>query len=328
MSHFRSASRLIYQAELDHIAREILMSFGLITRFRVFSFALALGGLSGCAGRIEGPKPPAVIAPQPASYSPGAYVKDLQAYATATGADQITLRNKMIYSIIAEIDYAFYNYETELFLKEGNFRVGADFVQLGLAAASTVSPAARTKTVLSALLSGVTGVNLSIDKNYFKQQTVQAITSSMEANRDRVKTGILQQLKLDNTAYPFPAARADLIHYFFAGTLNAGLQQLTQTAAANAQDQKTALDSAKAANFSAGDLNCVNNVNQAVAKAFAANDLGALTNFLQAMGSTIKANPSQAEVLTEFRALGSKVSTDTGFRAKYCAEAQKEKLIQ
>ena len=305
------------------------MSFGLITRFRVLSLALALGGLGGCAGRIEGPKPPAVIAPQPPGYSAADYANDLQAYAKATvAADQISLRNKMIYNIIAEIDYAFYNYETELFLKEGNFHVGADFVQLGLAAASTVSPAARTKTILSALLTGVTGVNLSIDKNYFKQQTVQAITSSMEANRDRVKTGILQQLKLDNTAYPFPAARADLIHYFFAGTLNAGLQQLTQTAAANAQDQKAALNSVKAANFSTTDLNCVTNVNQAVAKAFAANDLGALTTFLQAMGSTIKENPTQADVLTEFRTLGSKVSTDTDFRAKYCAEAQKEKLIQ
>jgi hypothetical protein len=139
----------------------------------------------------------------------------------------------------------------------------------------------------------------------------------MEANRDRVKTGILQQLKLDITAYPFPAARADLIHYFFAGTLNAGLQQLTQTSAANAQDQKATLNSVKAANFSAADVNCVTGVNQAVAKALAANDLGTLTNFLQALGSTIKANPTQADVLTEFRALGSRVSTDTDLRAKY-----------
>jgi hypothetical protein len=304
------------------------MRIGLSTRCAVLSFALALAGLSGCAGRIEGPKPPPEIAPQTASYTADDYAKDLKAYAAATGADQVSLRNKMVYSIAAEIDYAFYNYETQLFLEEGNFHVGADFIQLGLAAASTVSPAARTKTILSALLSGVTGVNLSVDKNYFKQQTVQAITSSMEANRDRVKTGILQQLKLDITAYPFSAARADLIHYFFAGTLNAGLQQLTQTAAASAQDQKATLNSVKAANFSAADVNCVTGVNQAVKKAFAANDLGTLTNFLQALGSTIKANPTQADVLTELRALGSKVSTDADFRVKYCAEAQKERLIQ
>ncbi|HEX3822669.1 MAG TPA: hypothetical protein VHW45_20225 [Candidatus Sulfotelmatobacter sp.] len=116
-----------------------------------------------------------------------------------------------------------------------------------------------------------------------------------------MKTNILQQLKLDITAYPFSAARADLIHYFFAGTLNAGLQQLTQTAAANAQDQKTTLDSAKAANFSATDVSCLTGVNQAVTKAFAADDLGALTTFLQAMGSTIKASATQADILAEFR---------------------------
>jgi hypothetical protein len=294
----------------------------------VLLFVFVLGSLSGCAGRLAGPKPPLVISPPQGSYSASTYAADLAAYTAATGVDQFTIRNKMVYSIAAEIDYAFYDYETQLFLKEGNFHVGADFVQLGLAAASTVSPAARTKTILSALLSGITGVDLSIDKNYFKQQTVQAITSSMEANRDKVKTTILQQMKLDITAYPFSAARADLIHYFFAGTLNAGLQQLTQTAAANAQDQKTTLDSVKAANFSATDVSCVTGVNQAVTKAFAANDLGSLTTFLQAMGSTIKANATQADVLTEFRAFGPKVSTDTDFRAKYCAEAKKEKLIQ
>jgi hypothetical protein len=84
----------------------------------------------------------------------------------------------------------------------------------------------------------MTGLDLSIDKNFFRQQTVQAIASSMEANRDRIKTAILLQLKQDTTVYPFAAAQADLIHYFFAGTLSAGLQQMGQDAAANAQTQK------------------------------------------------------------------------------------------
>jgi hypothetical protein len=98
--------------------------------------------VSGCGGRIAGPKPPLVIAPPQGTYSASSYAADLAAYNTATAVDQVARRNRMVYSIIAEIDYAFYDYETQLFLKEGNFHVGADFVQLGLAAASTLSPAA------------------------------------------------------------------------------------------------------------------------------------------------------------------------------------------
>jgi hypothetical protein len=57
------------------------------------------------------------------------------------GPAQVASRNKMVYNIVAVIDFAFYNYETKLFLNEGNFHVAADFVQLGLAAGSTVAAA-------------------------------------------------------------------------------------------------------------------------------------------------------------------------------------------
>ncbi len=197
---------------------------------------IALGGLlllGGCAGRLERPNIPKVISESPRNGKVGAY--DLEAYKLdmlnydkATGSDAIRLRNKMIYGVMAEIDYLFYDYETKLFLNEGSFKVGSDFLQLGLSAGSTISNGARGKTVLSALLTGVTGSSLSVDKNFFRQQTVQAISSAMEANRDRIKTIILQQLKQDSINYPFEAAQSDLIKYFFAGTLSAGLQQINQ----------------------------------------------------------------------------------------------------
>ena len=284
--------------------------------------------LTGCAA-LNRPKIPAVIAPDPkASYTVDKFTADLGNYDKAAGTAQMTVRNKMVYSIAAEIDFAFYNYETELFLNEGKFHVGADFVQLGLAAGSTISPAVRTKTILSALLSGVTGVNLSIDKNFFRQQTVQAIASSMEANRDRIKTAILTQLKLDTTAYPFSAARADLIHYFFAGTLSGGLQQLNQDAATNAQTQKATLNSVQVASFSATDVDCLSSIDQAVKKAFDTNNLGPLIALLQKMGVAISTSANQTEVLTALRQLGGKITADTDLRAKYCAEAKSEHFIQ
>ena len=286
--------------------------------------------LAGCAGTLERPKIPAVIAPEAkvGNYTVNNFKDDLTAYDKAAGAVQMALRNKMVYSIAAEIDYAFYNYETKLFLNEGNFHVATDFLQLGLAAGSTVAGGARTKTILSALLTGVTGLDLSIDKNFFRQQTVQAISSSMESNRDRIKTSILLQLKLDTTAYPFAAARADLIHYFFAGTLNAGLQQMGQDAATNAQTQKATLNSVQTASFSAVDVLCLDKINQAVAKAFAANASGPVISLLQTMGTTIAANASQDDVLSALRTLGAKITADPDLRAKYCSAAKQANFIQ
>lgn len=289
---------------------------------------------SGCAGTLEKPKVPDLItvpAPhgEPGSYTLGNYRDDLKAYDNAaTPAEALRLRNKMTYGITAEIDYAFYTYETDLFLNEGNFHIGADFLQLGLAGASTVSNGARGKTILGALLSGVTGMNLSIDKNFFRQQTVQAITSSMESNRDRIKAVILQQLKQDTATYPFAAARADLIHYFFAGTLSAGLQQLGQDAATNAQTQKTNLNQVQLTNVSTAEVKSATDVNQAVAKAFAANDLSKVIVFLKAMGATIADNAGKDQVDAAYRDLGSKIITDPTLRQKYFTEAQKAGLIQ
>ena len=277
--------------------------------------------------------PGAIAVPSPdgktGNYTLDNYRDDLNAYEHASApAEAVRLRNKMVYSITAEIDYAFYTYETKLFLNEGNFHVGADFLELGLAGASTVSNGARGKTILSALLSGVTGMNLSIDKNFFRQQTVQAIASSMESNRDRIKAVILQQLKQDATTYPFVAARADLIHYFFAGTLSAGLQQLGQDAATTAETQKTNLNQVQLTNVSTEEVKSATDVNQAVARAFAANDLSKVIAFLKAMGVTVADNPGKDQVEVAFRALGAKAITDPALRQKYFMEAQKAGLIQ
>lgn len=207
--------------------------------------------LTGCVGRFERPNiPPVIVIPARrgiGNYALADYAKDLAAYNAARGADALALRNKMVFSLIAEIDYVFYDYETKLFLNEGRLNVGADFLEIGMAAAGTVTNGARGKAILSALLAGVAGVNLSVDKNFFRQQTVQAITSSMEANRDRIKTLILRQLAKDATTYPFQAARADLIHYFFAGTLPAGLQQLSQDAGSIAKTEKSTLNQVQVA---------------------------------------------------------------------------------
>jgi hypothetical protein len=263
------------------------------------------------------------------TYSLSAFNTDFAAYtaatlnATPTEPAATTARNKMVYGVMAEIDYVYGNYEIALFMNEGSFRVATDVLQLGLGMASTITNGARSKTVLSAVLTGVTGTSLSIDKNFFRQQTVQALISSMQAGRDRVKAIIIQRLNDPVTSYPFQAARSDLAAYFFAGTLPGALQQLNQTAAAKADDQRIALN-----NIQLTDVRTATNFNKAVASAFKTTDLSKVIVFLQAMGVSVDENSSSETVEKALRDLSNKVIDDPSLRQKYFVEARKAGLIQ
>src|SRR5438270_53789 len=103
--------------------------------------------LSGCGGRLSRPSTPPVMTPSAAGeYTLITYKTDHTAYAAATGDEALRLRNKMVYGLLAEIDYVYYEYETRLFLDHGSLNIASDVVQLGLAAGSTVSNGARGKT--------------------------------------------------------------------------------------------------------------------------------------------------------------------------------------
>jgi hypothetical protein len=125
-----------------------------------------------------------------------------------------------------------------LFSGKANVGVTGDTLVLGLTAASTIATHTPTKTLLSALGTAITGVNLSVDKNYFAQQTFQSIAVAMTTRRDKARTAIVQNMSAkDAEDYPLEAAKRDLTAYFYAGTLPGGLQELQEEAASAAKQQ-------------------------------------------------------------------------------------------
>jgi hypothetical protein len=150
----------------------------------------------------------------------------------------------------------------------------------------------------------------------------------MEANRDRIKTVILQQLVKDTTAYPYQAARADLIRYFFAGTLPAGLQQLSQDAGSNAKTQKDALNKQQVKNITAADVVSISAINSAISKAFGDNNLGPVEDYLKAMNIAVPDSPTKETLDQEVRQLGVQLPEDPELRQKAYAAAKSAKLIQ
>lgn len=297
-------------------------------RIQSCGLLLLLLGTTGCAGRLERPKLLRLVTTEIYTYT--TFTTDLENYNGASDeATRRRLRDHMAYGVMAEIERVYRNYETSLFMNRGTFNVASDFVQLGLSTATTVTNGERGKTILGALLSGVTGVSLSYDKNFFRQQTVQAIISSMQAARNQVKARIISRLGTQDTAeYPFEAARADLIELFFAGTLESGLQELHQEAATAAASSKQELKTAVPA--SKQDVTNAVSVNEAITAALQSNnpdDRRKVVDFLNALGANVTTTTPVETLFEQSRQVGRATYTDADKRKKYFDAARQAGLI-
>jgi hypothetical protein len=145
-------------------------------------------------------------------------------------------RNKIAYNFMGEIDYVYGRYVGNLFTAKATEALLGDFESLGLTAASAISLVARTKTILASLATGVAGVNLSADKNFFGQQAFQALAIAMQARRDQARATILTNLQSSVIDYPLAAVRENLVSYFYAGTLPGALQEIQEEAAKSSDD--------------------------------------------------------------------------------------------
>ena len=168
-------------------------------------------------------------------YSAADFKTDQALYdANFNGADNAAtakrLRDKIAYGLMGEIDDAYGQFTKNLYSGKGAFGVAGDSALLGLTAAATIATHTPTKTILAALGTAVTGVNLSVDKNFFAQQTYQTIAVAMQTRRDKARDVIITSLAKADADYPLGATKRDLVAYFYAGTLPGGLQELQEEA--------------------------------------------------------------------------------------------------
>jgi hypothetical protein len=140
-------------------------------------------------------------------------------------------RDTITHDFMGDVDYAYGAYSGGLFAQKGAYAIAGDVVAASLTTASAISLVMRTKTILSAIATGMAGVSLSVDKNFFAQQTFAALTIAMQARRDQARATIGNNLALDVLDYPLAAVRRDLISYFYSGSLPGALQEIQEEAA-------------------------------------------------------------------------------------------------
>lgn len=208
-------------------------------------FCLLCGMLSaGCLAKLDKPRVPQTLNrdEKRVVYDLNDFNADHAAYKTAykdkNWAEARRLRDYMVNRIKVDIEMNYRAYETAVFFDRANTSVGGDFLALGLGVATGISNPARVKTVLATVATGFQGLRLSYDKNLFREKTSEIIITKMQAHRTRVKNHILSGMKNSVEVYAFEEAWADLTEFFYAGTLQGGLQALAQDAGKDAADQR------------------------------------------------------------------------------------------
>jgi hypothetical protein len=198
----------------------------------------------GCGPKKNQLKLPLNATVDPSQYSIDQYKADLDNYEKAVKppadlAGAKIARNNIVYGLMTQIEEVYGTYYKGLFGGKNSVAVAGDAVTLGLGAAGAIATNSATQTIFAALNTAFNGLTLSVDKNFYAQQSFQVIGIAMQTRRDKLRAAIISNLSEDVTVYPLTAAKRDLIAYWNSGTLAYGLQELQEEAGAAAKEPKT-----------------------------------------------------------------------------------------
>jgi hypothetical protein len=116
-----------------------------------------------------------------------------------------------------------------------------DILELGLTAAVPITNGARGKTILGSLATGFKGTNLSIERNFFNEQSTATILSAMDTCVLRTRALIADKAGVPIQDYTIYGGYSDLTRLYGCTTLAGALQELSesQAVAAKQEQQKT-----------------------------------------------------------------------------------------
>ena len=296
----------------------------------ISSLALAalLPVLTGCLNSIA-PHRPQTLAPTVAAYAAADYKADVARYRSAISEKDYTqaraLRDQIVYRTLADIESQYGHFEQQLTVNRASENLLADTAQLGLTAATTVVSAGDIKDILAASLSGLQGTQLSIDKNFFREKTTEALISQMRADRKNLQAQIISRLASQDViptpatkdqqaipAYALEAAWIDVTQYYYAGTVPSALVSIasnTGDAATKAQaNLTTTIQSLKPATAAqaAQSIN-IRSVYQKLSAAATSADsaaaIASLRSLLTANGITPDPAATATQLLDQFKQL-------------------------
>jgi len=100
----------------------------------------------------------------------------------------------------------------------------------------------KTKTALSAAATFLVGSKAIFDENYFAKQTTATLIITMDGERAKIKSNLLQNLEKDGDKYSFSEMVSEIQKYHQAGTLVNAVVTLQTNAAKTTSTETSALD--------------------------------------------------------------------------------------
>ena len=109
-------------------------------------------------------------------------------------------------------------------VEKAQLDTAADVLIIGVNLAGALVGAASTKGILAAISGGTAASRISINKNFFHEQTVPVLITAMNAERKTALIPIFDGIGKTLDEYPFAQALSDLNFYYHAGTFIGALQ--------------------------------------------------------------------------------------------------------
>jgi hypothetical protein len=275
---------------------------------------LALVGalvLTGCSS-LMAPRVPNLLADR-AYYTPYAwkqFTDDRGAYESALLGEGISsikvatyYRNKMLWSVINDVDYSYYTFRTDFFQSRAAFKTFSDMAKLGMSAAATVLGGSA---VLSGAVTALEGSQLSADKNFLEQKATESIFTTMDALRLEQMTRIQQKLLMPPPSYSFEEAYSDALALFNAGCVPSALQRIAAEAGRQQLDAKRDENNATKARIQATlpevttiSLSLKERLNMIITDIVSRNDLVAMKKILSKRSISFEANAPAADLASK-----------------------------
>ena len=161
-----------------------------------------------------------------------------------------TLRDRIVYSEMQIYEIEFTDFQQKLWGDNNLLTTGGDLTALILNGLGATTGNAATKSALAAASAGIIGAKGAIDKDIYFQRTLPAIMAQMSANRDRIKSGILDNLKKDDASYPLPAAELDLQALQRASSIPDAVQVITEMSTADKALAEQEVEASRTSAFS------------------------------------------------------------------------------
>ena len=146
-------------------------------------------------------------------------------------------RNQIVEELIYLINVNYTKFEGELSISRASFETGTDLAVLGLGAAGSLISVTSTQALLAAISGGISGARISINKNFFYEQSTTGLVSTMRASRKKKLDNIRKAEPLPLADYPMSQALGDTTEYYNAGTIVGALQTIIKEAG---EKEKTA----------------------------------------------------------------------------------------